>query len=140
MDSLISYCPNCWIEIGPQDSVCPNCGFRMAAFDTLGYEGKLLLALKHPITENRTLAIQLLGEIKSRSAVSAFATLLDEEEDPYILRAITCALARIGGDPARAVLSRLISHPSGLVRQTAEDARHALTDDDSENNHEQSIS
>ena len=93
MVSLNHYCPICWIETGPDDSVCPGCGFRMAAFDSLGYEGKLLLALKHPIPENRMLAIQLLGELKSRPAVPAFATNIEEEEDPYVLRAIACTLA-----------------------------------------------
>ena len=88
MASITLFCPNCWDQTRPDDSVCLRCGFRMAAFDALGYEGKLLLALKQPIPENRTLAIQLLGELKSRSAASAFATIIDEEGDPYALGAI----------------------------------------------------
>jgi HEAT repeat protein len=124
--SLTSYCPNCWIVTGPDDRVCPNCGFRMAAFDSLGYEGKLLLALKHPIRENRMLAIQLLGELKSRTAIPAFATIIDEEEDPYVLGAIARALARIGGHSTRALLAKLASHPSVIVRQTAADASRVM--------------
>jgi len=132
MVSLTQYCPNCWFETGPDDRVCPSCGFLMAAFDSLGYGGKLLLALKHPIPENRILAIQLLGEIKSGSAVPAFATIIEEEEDPYILRAIAYALARIGGDPARALVARLVSHPSVIVRHSAVDALRAIPGGDPE--------
>jgi HEAT repeat protein len=98
----------------------------MAAFDALGYEGKLLLALKHPIPENRMLAIQLLGERESRSAVSVFATILDQEEDPYVIRAIALALARIGTGESRTILGRLRSHRSVVVRKTAADAYRVL--------------
>jgi HEAT repeat protein len=132
MSAPTCFCPNCWVETGPHDPVCPSCGFRMAAFDALGYEGKLLLALKHPIPDNRLLAIQLLGELKSRSAVSVFATAVDEEQDPYVLGAIARALAVVGSNAARAILARLRSHPSVIVRSAAEDAYRALTEGDSE--------
>jgi HEAT repeat protein len=99
----------------------------MAAFDALGYEGKPLLALKHPIPETRILAIQLLGELKSLAATRVFAAILDEEDDHYILREITCALARINDESARALLGRLSCHPSIMVRQTAVDACRAMT-------------
>jgi HEAT repeat protein len=126
MASLTSYCPNCWIETRPDDRTCPGCGFRMAAFDSLGYEGKLLLALKHPIRENRMLAIEILGDIKSQTAVPAFANIIDEEEDPYVLGAIARAIVRIGGHSTRALLAKLASHPSVIVRQTAADASRVM--------------
>ena len=98
----------------------------MAAFDALGYEGKLLLALNHPMPEHRMLAIQLLGERKSRPAVSAFAIIIEEEEDPYVLRAIAQALAQIGDEPSRVLLARLSRHPSVIVHRSAEDALQAM--------------
>jgi len=116
MESLTYFCPNCWAETRPDDSVCALCGFQMAAFDALGYEGKLLLPLKHPIRENRTLAIQLLGELKSRAATTVFANIIGEEEDPYTLGAIVHALAQIGGEESWTILRRLRSHPSVIVR------------------------
>ena len=93
MGLMTFFCPNCWADTRLDDSVCTQCGFRMAAFDALGYEGKLLLALKHPITEKRTLAIQLLGELKSRSAALVFATIIDEEDGPLRTQR-DCACAR----------------------------------------------
>jgi HEAT repeat protein len=132
MASLTSYCPNCWIETGPDDRTCPGCGFRMAAFDALGYEGKLLLALKHPIRENRMLAMEILGEIRSRTAVPVFATIVEDEEDPYVLRAIAEALARIGDDGSRVLLARLNRHPSVIVQQAASDALRATPESDPE--------
>jgi HEAT repeat protein len=65
---------------------------------------------------------QLLEDLKSRPAGVAFATIIKEEEDPYVLRAVASALARIGGDSAQAIVARLVSHPSVIVRRSAEDA------------------
>jgi HEAT repeat protein len=123
---LTCYCPNCWIQTEPDDQACPGCGFRMAAFDSLGYQGKLLLALKHPVREHRMLAIQLLGEIKSQSAVTAFGTIIEQEEDTYVLREIALALACIGGAASRGLLERLASQPSVIARRAAEDALGSL--------------
>ena len=130
MSALTSYCPSCWIETEPEDRACPSCGFRMAAFDALGYEGKLLLALKHPIPEKRMLAIEILGEIRCRTAVPVFATIVEDEEDPYALRAIAQALARIGGDASRMILARLNRHRWVIVHQAAAEALRATTGGD----------
>jgi HEAT repeat protein len=127
MGTITLFCPNCWVETRPDDSDCPRCGFRMAAFDAIGYEGKLLLALKHPISETRMLAIQLLGELKSRSAALAFATTIEEEEDPYVLSAIVHALARIGGNESWAIIGRLRCHQSIIVRNTIKGVDRAVT-------------
>ncbi len=70
----------------------------MAAFDALGYEGRLLLALKHPIPENRMVAIRLLGEIGSRSAVAVFVGILDEEDDPPPVAAAAAHQSTVDGD------------------------------------------
>jgi hypothetical protein len=128
MGSTIHFCPNCWVETRPAAPVCSCCGFRLAAFDALGYEGKLLLSLKHPVPENRMLAIQLLGELKSRPATLVFATIINEEVDPYALRAIVHALARIGGEESWTILGRLRSHPSVIVRNAIEDVDHAANE------------
>jgi HEAT repeat protein len=127
MGSLTYFCPNCWVETCPHDSICPRCGFRLAAFDALGYAGKLLLALKHPIPGDRMLAIQLLGELKSRPAALALTTVIDVEEDPYALSAIVHALSQIGGAESWAVLGRLRLHQSVIVRNAIEEIDHAMT-------------
>jgi hypothetical protein len=91
MGSMKLFCPNRWVETCPEESICPRCGFRLAAFDALGYDGKLLLALKHSIPENRMLAIELLGEFRSRPAALAFASIIVNEDDPFALGAIARA-------------------------------------------------
>jgi hypothetical protein len=120
MESLMYYCPNCWAEIGPDVAACPRCGYRMADYDTLPFESKLILTLKHPIRENRMLAIQLLGERRCRGAIPAFEAILREETDPYVLGEIARASAWIGDDEGRTIVSRLRSHPSAVVRGMAE--------------------
>jgi hypothetical protein len=128
MESLMYYCPDCWAEVGPDVVTCPGCGYRMADFDSLPFESKLILALKHPIRVNRMLAIQLLGERRYRGAVPAFEPILREETDPYVLGEIARASARIGDDEGRAIVSRLRSHPSAVVRSMAERSWDALTE------------
>ncbi|MBX6312903.1 MAG: HEAT repeat domain-containing protein [Isosphaeraceae bacterium] len=130
MGSLTYFCPSCWAEIGPDISACPGCGCRMAEYDALPFEAKLILALKHPIRENRMLAIQLLGERRchSASAIPAFEAALREEEAPYILGEVARALARIGGNEGRGIISPLRSHPSAIIRSMAEDSWSELTE------------
>ena len=74
------------------------------------------------------MAIQLLGELKSQPAALVFATILDQEEDPYVLSEIVRALARIGEGESWAILGRLRSHHSVIVRKAVEDACRAATD------------
>ncbi len=76
--------------------------------------------------EHRMLAIQVLGERKSRPAVPSFATIIEEEGDPYELRAIAQALAQIGDEASRVLLARLSRHPSVIVRRAAEEAIRAM--------------
>lgn len=131
MGAVISFCPGCWSEAGPEAAECPHCGYRIADFAALPYESKLILALKHPIRENRMLAIQLLGELKCAAAVPALETILREEQDPYVLGAIARAVARIDTHASNVILSRLRSHRSAIVRDFAEEAWRELTSGES---------
>jgi hypothetical protein len=120
MGSLTYFCPSCWAESADDATECPRCGFHMADFDALPYESKLIGALKHPIRENRMLAIQLLGDLESRAAVPAFGAILREEDDPYVLGEMARSLARIDSQEARVILSRMRSHRSAIVRDLVE--------------------
>lgn len=73
---MTHFCPNCWKTVDADIDECPSCGFRLADYDGASYERKLLLALKHPVRENRLLAVQVLGRIRSRPAVTAFRQML----------------------------------------------------------------
>ena len=114
------YCPHCWKEIEAGAIQCPHCLYALADHERLSYEEKLLRALRHPIRENRMLAIQLLGELRSASALPAFEALLRDEEDPYVVREVARAVARIGGDEGRAMLHRLKAHRATIVRNAVE--------------------
>jgi len=83
---MTHFCPNCWKTVDVDVDKCPSCGFQLADYDAASYERKLLLALKHPVRENRLLAVQVLGRIRSRRAVAAFGRLLRAEGDYYLLR------------------------------------------------------
>jgi len=93
----------------------------MRDYDDLCYERKLLHALDHPIRETRILAIQLLGELRSTSALPAFESILPAEEDVYVVREIARSLARIGNDKSLALLTNLKSHKASLVWRLADE-------------------
>jgi len=113
-------CPRCWKEIDSSASSCPSCHFNVTDYQSLHVEEKVLFSLKHPIRENRVLAIKLLGEMKSRRAVCAFRELLVEEREPDVVIQVALAAARIGGREARELISGLKSHDSALVEEVAE--------------------
>jgi predicted amidophosphoribosyltransferase len=113
-------CPRCWKEIDPGTSSCPSCRFHMTDYESLRFEEKALFFLKHPIRETRMLAIKLLGEMRSRRAVSALRDLLVDERDPDVVALIALTAARIGGVEARELISGLKCHSSALVREVAE--------------------
>jgi len=113
---MIHFCPNCWSEIPENLSVCPHCQYDLAHFNQLPYEDKLILALRHPIRENRMLAIQLLGDLRNRSAISVFRSIIREENDFYVIREVVRSLRKIGGKDSEELLSALAQHTSKLVR------------------------
>ncbi len=65
------------------------------------------------------LAIQLLGELKSSSALPALASMLNEQEDFFEIREIALALYRIGTRESWELIDNLRHHPSRLVRDYA---------------------
>jgi hypothetical protein len=95
------FCPKCWREVEPDAGKCVSCGYDTAEYSLLPYEQKLLMALGHPIQDNRMLAVQLLGELKSSAALPCFKYMLDVEGDFYILREVLNALAKLGSTESR---------------------------------------
>jgi len=71
--------------------------------------------LRHPIRENRMMAIQLLGEIKSEKAVLVFASILESENDFYVIREIINSLNKIGSFESMDLIRKMNNHPSKLV-------------------------
>ena len=118
---MSAFCPRCWNEVNPGDNICSRCSYRMRDYDDLSYERKLLNAIAHPIRETRILAIQLLGELRSTSALPAFESILPAEEDVYVIREIARSLARIGNDKSLALLTNLKNHKASLVWRLADE-------------------
>jgi len=113
------FCPDCWKEIDERTTVCPHCEYDISEYANLSYERKLICALRHPIRENRMMAIQLLGETHSHMALPYFAAILETEEDFYIIREILYSLEKIGNTESRNIIRRLRTHKSKMVRETA---------------------
>ena len=121
--SITYFCPNCWSESEKAASRCPSCGFDLSAYQLLSYESKLILGLRHPVKENRMMAIRILGDRRCCTAVPVFRSMLDGEEDIYIIHEIIQALLKIGTDECYYVLRRLENHRSRLVRALVVKAR-----------------
>lgn len=115
------YCPKCWREIPECTDSCPFCGYDLIAHVALSYEHKLITALAHRIRENRLLAIQALGDLSSRSALSEFARILRDEEDYYALRETLIALAKINTAESRSLILDATRNRSRLVRDFAKE-------------------
>lgn len=113
------FCPNCWKEIEAQSPRCAHCGYVVSQYDLRSLEEKLFYALKHPVRENRMMAIQLLGEIESKSAVAAFASILESESDFYVIREIINSLKKIASAESLDLIRKQHNHPSRLVRKLA---------------------
>jgi len=115
------YCPSCWADMDQKRRQCPQCGYDLSTYEKLSYEEKLILALKHPIRENRMIAAQVLGKLRSRAAIPFFATLLQTEKDFYMIREIVHALVQIGNVQSINIIKKLKDHPLELVRHLVAD-------------------
>jgi hypothetical protein len=115
------FCPECWKELPESVLECPHCRYDLSSYERLAYEEKLVLALRHPLRENRMMAIQLLGELKSQAALALFESMLKTEEDFYVVREVIYSLTKIGTERSKQIVQALLGHPSRLVRIVAEE-------------------
>lgn len=117
----IFFCPQCWKEIPESALHCPHCRYDLSSYERLSYEEKLILALRHPLRENRMMAIRLLGELRSHTALALFESILKTEEDFYVVREVIYSLTKIGNESSKRIIQALRGHPSSLVRIVAEE-------------------
>ena len=113
------FCPACWKEIDERTTVCPHCKYDISEYDNLSYERKLICALRHPIRENRMMAIQSLGEMHSHMAFPYFTAILETEEDFFVIREILYSLEKIGNTESKNIIRCLRTHKSKMVRKIA---------------------
>jgi HEAT repeat protein len=98
---------------------CLHCGYDLAEYQALDYEGKLLLATRHPISDQRMMAVWTLGERRSQRAIPIFARLLEQHIDPYLAGEILAALVKIGGPESKRLLEQAAQSPSAIIQKTA---------------------
>jgi hypothetical protein len=117
---LTYYCLSCWQELPQHTKICPHCGADTGSFDELQYEQKLLKTAFHPIAENRHMAVQVLGMLRTPRALPVLAQILHEEKDDvYLLFQVLQALTNIPDPTSTELLTEAKLHPYRLVRDRA---------------------
>jgi hypothetical protein len=119
-------CPGCFAEIPAEAVRCPVCGFDLAAYDGLDFEERLLLATRHPIREHQMMAVQVLGQRRSRLALARFADILANERDPYVCLVVLRALRNYPPDVALSLVRAAEGHRSRLVARFARELEAEL--------------
>ena len=110
------FCPACWSVVPEKAATCSRFGTGLSEYMHLSIEQKYLLALRHPVSDNRILAVRFLGELQSRKALSEFKRMLCEEKEYYVLREVVLALTCIHDPQARRLLVIAMKHPHYLIR------------------------
>ncbi len=114
------FCPNCWKSISDRIIICRYCKYDLRNFNSLSYEDKLILSLKHPVKEIRRLIIFIIGLKKFKKAINEFSIMIEEEEDPVILMEIAKALRNINNNEAKKMLYKLKSHRFPIIARYVE--------------------
>lgn len=118
--TVVTYlCPKCGTTRPLDEVVCGYCGFDIRAFENASFDEKLLVALFHPEPETSERAAFLLGVRGPTGAADALERRYHDTGDPFILRAVVAALARIGGPAADRVLEDARAHYFIVVRAEA---------------------
>ncbi|MDO8841501.1 HEAT repeat domain-containing protein [Methanocalculus sp.] len=120
--STLYFCPFCGKESCIDESICSDCSQSLDQVGEKSFEERLLLTLRHPIPQQRMLAILILGRRRYEPAVPVFEELITSGQDVYTLREMVSALSLIDTHEGRRLLRRLRDHPSPVVRKAAEEA------------------
>lgn len=119
---MVYYCPNCWSVVKEDEKICHKCNGDIEPLDQRSYFEKLVNALNHSERTTRLRAAYILGELRDRRAIKPFAKVVDNPrpiEDIFLIETIAIALGKVDGEEALSILSRLMDHPSFLVRRAA---------------------
>ncbi len=116
---LTFYCPNCWRRVREDTVLCPHCGFDLSKIETLSYDEKLLLSLKHSVSEYRITAARILGQHGTVSALPEFKRIIETEHDYYLLKEVLYALLNIQDPMSMELMQEATKHSSQLVSRLA---------------------
>jgi HEAT repeat protein len=92
---MIYYCTKCWNEIDKGTIICPYCTADQTELEQEKFSVKLIRALNHPEPETIIRATEILAELKVKEAIPELLSKLENEKDPYIVKAIVEALIKL---------------------------------------------
>jgi HEAT repeat protein len=113
------FCPACWQEISPAESICPSCGADLAVADAEPFRVKLCRALGHPEPQTAVRAAWILGERRERLAVPELIRVLETTTDSFLAEAIVEALGKIADPEALPALIGARQQGALRVRRAA---------------------
>jgi Family of unknown function (DUF6062)/HEAT repeats len=119
---MVSFCPNCWNEVGAEAGNCPVCGADLALEDARPFVEKLRRALFHPEPGTASRAAWILGERGEQSAVPDLIRVLETTPDGYLAEAAAASLGTIGDRSALEALERAAEHGTVRTRLAARGA------------------
>ncbi|MGB4268646.1 MAG: HEAT repeat domain-containing protein [Spirochaetota bacterium] len=85
----------------------------------MSFEEKLIAALKHPIPETMTMAIIVLGKIKSKRSVQPLIERFNTIDDPYIKREIVKTLFYIGTPESLSFVKSMLHNNNVIIKNEA---------------------
>ena len=109
------FCPACWSIVSENAETCPQCGAELSRYRRLSLEQRYLIALRHPKTDKRLLAVRYLGKLGSRKALIEFERILEEEKEYPVLCEVVRALTLIHDPQAHRLLKKTSDHPHYLI-------------------------
>jgi HEAT repeat protein len=105
---MIFYCTNCWKEINKDILTCPYCGADQNELMNATFNDKLIKALNHPEPQTQIRAANILAHLKMKESVPHLLNKLENEKDPYIIKAIVLALIKIDLRRAKSSILKIL--------------------------------
>jgi HEAT repeats len=119
---MVSYCPNCFSEIGSQEGTCLRCR-RSEKVRPRDYIARLRAALASPDIETQRRAIFIIGERRVHEAVTDLRWIAQRGPNPHLAEEAAIALGKISGTIALdALVATARRNRSPIVRARALEA------------------
>jgi MFS family permease len=118
------FCLECFGEVEAGARRCPWCGADLNKSDAQDFDGKLIRALDHRLSDRRILAVRALGARRTGSAVPSLVRLAGHDQDPYVAAEAVRALTLIGHPEGLEVVRRMAGEDCSVVVKSA--ARESL--------------
>lgn len=110
----IHYCPRCWQEVSPEQTVCGACGAALRETDR-DLVQRYIDALRHPEPTLACLACAMLAELQDRRAVAPLMALVESRPVYEVTCAAAESLAQLGDPAAIPVLWALMQDSNAMI-------------------------